>query len=134
MKMAYFLLCICVTLALQSLLTEARRDPGMRTEEWNRRTLSSADGTLTNSLPESAKVPEDAVTEVESLSEHEKVDGAVEQTARETEQKESEMTEESNEDEVVCTESGSCYEKRVLTATVDYKNDGPNNPITDPPH
>ncbi|OAE18449.1 hypothetical protein AXG93_2376s1080 [Marchantia polymorpha subsp. ruderalis] len=47
-------------------------------------------------------------------------------------QSESEKNEET--EEVVCTEMGTCFEKRLLVATIDYKNDGPNNPITDPPH
>lgn len=36
--------------------------------------------------------------------------------------------------DVVCIEKGSCDEKRLLTESIDYKDDGPNNPITDPPH
>lgn len=36
--------------------------------------------------------------------------------------------------DAVCIENGSCDEKRLLTESIDYKNDGPNNPITDPPH
>ncbi|KAL3679364.1 hypothetical protein R1sor_022320 [Riccia sorocarpa] len=136
MKKAYIFLGIfCATLALVSQLAEARPDSGMRSEVWNRRRLRfiSADGTLAPSLTESAKDSQ-VGGNTEGLPQHEKVDGAVQQERRERQETELERTEESDDDEVVCTESGSCYEKRVLTATIDYKADGPNNPITDPPH
>ncbi|KAG6547099.1 hypothetical protein Mapa_011350 [Marchantia paleacea] len=131
MRMAYSLLIVCAALALCSHFAHARPGRSILSETQTSDVSVGKD----ESVQLSVEASDVKKNEIEHIVQHEpkKAEQEVQLKPAESDnQSESEQNEEA--EEVVCTEMGTCYEKRLLVATIDYKNDGPNNPITDPPH